>query len=89
MELSNGIVLLSTLKTKYGHTDAQFLTAMLRILTSVTMLTKDPNTGNPETIADYMSRVERIARDASAFPVTKAKSQSQNRWSKSLYSRGS
>ena len=71
MELSNGIVLLSTLKTKYGHTHAQCLAAMLRILTNVTMLTKDPNTGNPETIADYMSRVERIARDASAFPAMK------------------
>ena len=71
IELSNGIVLLSTLKTKYGHTHAQCLAAMLRILTNVTMLTKDPNTGQSETVADYMSRVERIARDASAFPAMK------------------
>ena len=43
MEISNDIVLLSTLKTKFGNTHAQCLAAMLRILTNVTMHTKDPN----------------------------------------------
>ena len=71
MEISNGIVLISTLKTKFGNTHAQCLATMLRILTNVTMHTKDPNTGKPETVIDYMDRVQRITRDASSFPSMK------------------
>ena len=68
VETSNGIVLLAKIMTKYGHTHAQSLAALLRVLTNITLLKTDQHTGKPETIADYFQRVQRIARDASSFP---------------------
>ena len=71
IEPSNGIVLLATIISKFGNTHAQCLAAMLRILTNIKMLAKDPSTSQPETVADYFLRVQRIARDASSFPSMK------------------
>ena len=69
IEPSNGIVLYSTIISKYGHSHAQCLAAMLRVLTNIRMMKKDDNTGKPETVADYFQRVQRLARDASSFPA--------------------
>ena len=71
IELSNGLLLLGTMHVKYSHTHAQCLAALLRELTNIQIKKKDDATGQRETIRAYMDRVQRIARDASAFPAMK------------------
>ena len=69
LEPSNGLMLLRTMKSKFGHTHAQCLTQLLRELTNVTP--KKTNSGKTESVQKYMDRVQRIARDASRYPEMK------------------
>ena len=66
IEISNGLVLLSVMKTKFGHTHAQCLAQLLRELTNVT-LRKQKN-GKLESIQKYMDRVQRIGCNESPAP---------------------
>ena len=67
IELSNGLVLLRTMKSKFGHTHAQCLAQLLRELTNVAL--RKTKTGKVESIQKYMDRVQRIARTAGSFPA--------------------
>ena len=66
LETSNGLVLLSTIKKRFGNAHAQCLGALLGELTTVQPMTLTG--GKMETVQQYMDRVQRIARDAGTFP---------------------
>jgi hypothetical protein len=69
LEMSNGVQLYNFLLHRYGHTHAQCLASLLRILANIELLKPDPKTGDPETIRDYFDRATRIAREAKEFPA--------------------
>jgi hypothetical protein len=69
LEMSNGVQLYNNLLHRYGHTHAQCLASLLRILANIVLLKPDPSTGKTETIRDYFSRGQRIARMARDFPA--------------------
>lgn len=71
IEMSNGVQLYSNLLHRYGHTHAQCLAQLLRILANIELMKTDPATGKKETIRDYFSRGQRIARMARDFPAMK------------------
>ena len=66
LEMSHGVQLLCVLSHRFGHTHAQCLAEMLRILTNLT-LTKNSTTNKTEKINDYFARGRRIARDTTDF----------------------
>ena len=68
LEMSNGILLLSKLVTKFGHTHAQCLAALLRELTNISLRKKDPSTSKPESVQAFMDRVQQIGREAAKYP---------------------
>jgi hypothetical protein len=69
LEMSNGVELYNNLLHRYGHTHAQCLATLLRILANIQLLSPDPSTKRKETIRDYFNRSQRIARMARDFPA--------------------
>ena len=69
LEMSNGVHLYNLLLHRYGHTHAQCLAALLRLLANIELLKPDPSTGKVERIQDYFDRATRISREAKEFPA--------------------
>ena len=69
LEMSNGLLLLEQLTSKFGHRHAQCLAALLKQLTNLQLRKRDPDTSRLETVQKYMDRVQMIAREASNFPA--------------------
>lgn len=65
LEMSQGVQLLCLLSHRFGHSHAQCLAEMLRILTNLTLTTNSSN--KREKINDYFARGRRIARDSADF----------------------
>ena len=68
LEMSNGIMLFSTLIVKFSHKHAQSLAALLRELTNLTLRKTDPDTGKFETVQKFMDRARNIGREAAKYP---------------------
>ena len=71
LEMSNGVELYNLLLHRYGHTHAQCLAELLRLLVQIHLLNPDPTTGKLETVRDYFDRAARISREAREFPQMK------------------
>ena len=71
LEMSNGVQLYNNLLHRYGHTHAQCLAALLRLLANIKLLNPDPTTGKLEKARDFFDRATRIAREAREFPAMK------------------
>jgi hypothetical protein len=69
IEMSNGVKLYNYLLFRYGHTHAQCLGELLRLLANIKLLNPDPNTKTLETIRDFFGRAQRIARESKEFPA--------------------
>jgi hypothetical protein len=71
LEMSNGVILYNHLLMRYGHTHAQCLGELLRLLANISLLNPDPRTKKLETIRDFFDRASRMAREAREFPAMK------------------
>ncbi len=71
LEMSNGVELYNRLLCRHGHTHAQCLAELLRLLTQIRLLKPDPSTKKLETIRDYFDRARRMAREAREFAQMK------------------
>ena len=71
LEMSNGAKLYNLLLHRYGHTHAQCLAELLRLLVQIRLMNPDPSTGKLETVRDYFDRAARISREAREFPQMK------------------